>query len=413
MKKLLLSLIALVAMAACTSTDEPPIKEAPDTSSKYLTSQEAVALAQKALVQFGVATPSRSYRTAQVELFNNPRSRTAATDTTFYIVNFTDGGFALVAADKTAPVPVFGFSGEGSFEYSEDNGTSDYVQYALGGIIPLQPGGGGGGKPGTLPLKPADQNCPGMRVEDENGSYCRLFKRTVIDTLSVTLPTKWGQGSPYNLYAKSCQSCGCPSEAGCVPVAIGQLCAYYKKQISVDGNYMDWNMVLDSPVLTINTPSNRILPVAKLLRQLGDTCHTSYHCALHDGSGTTPNGALDGLRWAGFQFVDYTFNFMDAVNQMNSYGPTFMAGNVKNDPHKGHAWVTDGYIKQEKVYETHYSANHLPMGEESEIEYYLHMNWGWNGVSDGYFFVGYDITLGSPEFGAVTFNNFRYVKNLH
>lgn len=406
MKKILYSLIVLLTMVACSSADEPLMKDGDATTSKYLTSQEAVAVAQKALVQFGLATPSRSYRTANVELFYNPHSRSTATDTTFYIVNFTDGGFALVAADKTASVPVFGFSGEGSFEYSEENGTSDYINAVIDGLLTLNPGGGVG-KPGTLPLKPADQNCPGLRVEDENGSYCKLYKRIEIDTLNLTLPTNWGQGYPYNSGLPKCGHCNSTYWVGCAPLAIGQLCAKYRKYLVVDGVYMNWNNILEHPTLNANSSSECISMVGTLLRKIGETCSSAYGCPIVSGTGTSQDKALQGLRSYGFQYAEYTYNFMDAVNQMQSNGPTYMRADVRNET-SGHAWVTDGYLKEDKIYEIHYS-NHLPMSEEVETSYYFHMNWGWDGSSNGYYYIGSDV---SPNMTNLTLTNFRFVKKL-
>ena len=73
-----------------------------------------------------------------------------------------------------------------------------------------------------------------------------------------------------------------------------------------------------------------------------------------------------------------------------------MAGKLSNTDPTGHAWVCDGYgpFYSERVY-TLYVANYntpaqlIPIAYEydnyTEYGTFYHMNWGWGGVSDGWF----------------------------
>ena len=77
-------------------------------------------------------------------------------------------------------------------------------------------------------------------------------------------------------------------------------------------------------------------------------------------------------KYLGFEKADKN----RAISQLTSGFPMYMDG---SGPGAGHAWVLDGiYVR--KVYgET---------GDYLRTENLFHINWGWNGLDDGYYSQG-------------------------
>lgn len=375
MKKIIYSLIAIVAMTACSSTDEPARQAEADTppfSAKYLTEDEAVKMAQSALIEFGFSKGSRSNGTANVSLYRSHASRSAESDTAFYIVNFTNGGFAVVAADKAIGNPVFGV-GPGQFEVSSENGTSDYMEtVALYAVIrpPVGPT-----KPnGPLPLQPADSIPRGIIIDGDFGNYFQLDPQKSFTTECTKYTnTDWGQEHPYNFH--------CPNWClvGCGPLTVGQLMTYYKKPSSLEGHSFNWDLMLSSRKLTDDSPYSQIDMTALMLRLIGKIVRTSYG---FDQSFTDIRNVLAFFHNYGYSSAYFTTNTYTFMNQLSNHGPFLMTANTNLG--YGHAWVVDGYRHIHEEYDE-YDSNKRLIGGCTKDLYYFRMNWGENGCSNGYF----------------------------
>jgi hypothetical protein len=186
----------------------------------------------------------------------------------------------------------------------------------------------------------------------------------------------WGQGAPYNA---SCPDLGCSSNggralAGCVAVAIGEIIKYH-----IDKGWKS-NIV----------QSQFGNSIATFLADIGDQVDMIYDC---DAS------AASSLLYtkSAFSYYGYTsgswqsFDSQSVESNLLSGYPVYIKGS-------GHAWVIDGQT----------------VGDA--LNYYFHMNWGWNGSSNGYFNCGaYTTPSGSLSAGGYNFafSTFEILTNIH
>lgn len=223
-------------------------------------------------------------------------------------------------------------------------------------------------------------------------------KREIKQSVGPLLKTKWAFGHLNDL---------CPNlEAGCGPVAVGQLLSYFKYPSSVTWSgskvTMDWNLILKyseydgrynespDPELSrlgsytrfgtcllepaIKTGSKNTVEISKtekmvatLLRWLGDKMGAHYNS---HGTGVTSGNLRNWFKNNNFTVTDWKkFKESTAVEWLNSGKPFIMSGSGENT--EGHFWVIDGY---RQYYSTKYG-----------YEMMLHCNWGWSGSCNGYF----------------------------
>jgi len=197
------------------------------------------------------------------------------------------------------------------------------------------------------------------------------------------LTTVWGQGSPYNDRCPSVS--GNHTPCGCVATALGQCMktmAWPEKgkgkksykwngvtlALDFDTISYDWDQILDNYSYGAGTAEQRA-EVSKLLYSLGVSVRMSYNPA---GSGSSLMNAATAL-------VDY-FDYATSVcyyereyftkeewtdmiyNELSEGRPVPYSGSGNVD---GHAFVIDGYRQGG----------------------YFHMNWGHDGLCDGYFLI--------------------------
>lgn len=396
MKKFIYSLIAIVAMTACSSTDEPARQaeaDNPSVSAKYLTEDEAVKVAQSALVEFGFIKSSRTYSSAEVSLFENESSRTTNSDTTYYVVNFSNGGFAIVSAYKNANTPVLAISGNGRFSKEKNPASVEYLStLASAGI------GIGGVRP--WPVQPDTiVNIEDMYFEKEN--------TTTVD-INQFVPTKWDQGNPYN---KFCPLVGDPARkawVGCVAVAVGQILAKHRAPTSINGHDLNWDKMLAGPSANDLTDEG-VDYVARLLREVGILCNMNYGV---NGSGSNYYNAWLALKEMGFTESKTSNNKDAALESLKLHGPVYMkAHDLSNG---GHAWVMDGYQEVETVWYAVYPKSNRRIKDSSSITKYAHMNWGWGGYGDGYYVFKDQLQDNSFDVGGYKFDTaFTFIYDIY
>ena len=162
--------------------------------------------------------------------------------------------------------------------------------------------------------------------------------------------------------------------AGCVVIAVAQIIVNTKNIVfhSSDGTtcYRDTMLTVAhySSPLEIGT-DNAQVQVGRFVRDLGVSplfCNVTYH-----SDGTTGNaaGAKRTLEAFGYQNVEKRTGFGSknqtrATNQIRQGRPVYLGG-CHSWSLSGHAWVLDG-----------------------EWGNYYHVNWGWQGMYDGYFAKG-------------------------
>jgi len=218
----------------------------------------------------------------------------------------------------------------------------------------------------------------------------RVQRRTAAQT-QATYPTispilgevEWGQDEPYN---NLCPTVGSErSVTGCVATAISQIMYVHKYptkgigsktytteshglrlNVNFGATTYDWGNML--PYYKNNYNSTQANAVATLMYHVGVAADMDYD---PDGSGAISSAALANMgTYFGYDKGIQTLpkDYMKEEEILNAIvadleigHPVYVSGATKNK--EGHAFVCDG-IKSDG---------------------YLHINWGWDGVSNGYF----------------------------
>ncbi len=358
-------------------------------------------------------------------------------------VNFTDGGWALVAGRELPNNQIIAYGEDGAFD--PDNIESPEVRFWFRMT-----------KASLMhTFETADREAEsqiwvtsGEEEEDnlvESFSYddpyvwVRLYlgcsNSNTITNLGHLTETEWGQGYPWNYKCPSINGEKCP--VGCTAVAVAQLLYYLHYQIgipsgcfhTVDTSYT-WNTAgYYTSNLTrsdYNSPSTRWDAMAKyyvygfnnshryvgnLLIDVADRLDTQFSIP---GSDAYFSDIPDVLSY--YNIVCSTpqqYNFSQTLSQLNSSMPVLAKG---KDSYGGkvHTWLIDGYQRQHHVSDYEYKWVTMPPDslqyynninydyvfteaqmqqfypdiEENQIvheysasdSYYLKMNWGWDGI---------------------------------
>ncbi len=191
--------------------------------------------------------------------------------------------------------------------------------------------------------------------------------------------TKWDQDAPY--WEKCPTVNGVHTYTGCVATAMAQVINYHKYPAKGTGTHsytwnnrtlsfdyanttFDWANMLD--VYTSSATTAQKNAVATLMYACGVSVNMSYGTGASGAvSQRVPAALRDNF---GFdkavhyedRLVYTSTGWEDLVyDQVDKCGPTYYSGRGESG---GHAFVVDGYK-----------------------DGYFHFNWGWSGVSDGYF----------------------------
>lgn len=270
-----------------------------------------------------------------------------------------DQGAFIVAADDAA-APLLGWTDEGTFD---PNNIPDNMRWWL---EQYRDQISWASSEGIEYTEPALNTVAGMQ-------------RAARTNIAPLVTTRWNQDAPYN---QACPTVsGQRTYTGCVATAMAQVCNYHKwpekngtgtfsyawNNTTLSYDYSTANFDWDNMLNTYNNLStaSQKAAVANLMLACGVGVQMGY--------GTSASGALS-QRVAGFlrDYMGYDKGISMAsrysytgdeweqlVYEQLGYGPIYYAGRA---PDGGHAFVCDGYNSG-----------------------YFHFNWGWGGMSDGYF----------------------------
>ena len=217
------------------------------------------------------------------------------------------------------------------------------------------------------------------------------------EAIGPLVKTKWNQGAPYNKYCFELSSTGeeTQSVTGCVATAMAQIMYYYKQpavgsgQISYkhgdSGTYtmdfgakaFDWSEMLPTYYPGSYTEEEADA-VAYLMKACGYSVRMDYGKGESGASGTAIAGAL--IDYFGYNknitvqtrsFYTYNDWVQMIYDNLRNVGPLVYNGSALDG---GHSFVCDGY----------------------DGNGYFHINWGWGGMSDGYYLLD---ALNPDEFG--------------
>lgn len=209
--------------------------------------------------------------------------------------------------------------------------------------------------------------------------------RVSYDPDDYMITTTWGQRFPYNNSVEELDSGNVPYPLGCGAIAMGQIMKYHQWP-----NYFVWSYmpsVLDNSINSETVLSRFLEELAQNIRLEGENIHSSN---------------ITNVRNSLINVYDYNpncsivaHNITTVKNSLFNYGPVFMKGHTTDGA--GHGWVCDGYgYTQNQIFYTLYiiatsstleyiTAGDPVYGEKINSGEYFHMNWGENGLYNGWF----------------------------
>jgi hypothetical protein len=219
------------------------------------------------------------------------------------------------------------------------------------------------------------------------------------------LTTEWDQQYPFNYlcppYGSSNPYANYP--AGCVAVAVGQIMKYHRKPALINNpstHQYNWDNMPDR--YNGNATAITASSVPFFLISVGYDVAMNYSA---NGSGSSITLAENAFKYLHY-YTDATIEDHNAnapakiQANLNANRPVYMSG--FSNTGTGHAWVCDGmttgrfsteYFVEFYVHNayTDYYGNYTPSDPGSVMATYpncvfYHMNWGWGGANNDWFF---------------------------
>lgn len=377
MKRLPYLFLGILFLVACEkesiNTDLPSEVE---HSQKTITRsyEEALSIANSSLSFFpstrGVVNRTIDEQNSLV-IKNDKKTRSSASisDTLFYVFNFTgNNGFAVVSALNSSEDGLIAVTEEGDFESSiEENPGFAFImerakEYVSRGVI-------------VPALEPIDT--------------------TIIQSRGPKILVAWGQRYPEgSLYHNGL--------AGCSNTAIAQILTYYMYPSTIvysengtnENVNLSWSEInkhkrtLNNTCYACIADSDAHVAISKLVRQIG-LWNLSNDTTSITGTSTVISNQLLSISALGYNYtsLDY-YSTGIAASQINNNKLLLMFGRTNDN--QGHAWVVDGYKTLRILYLDHLLVEPALL---TVTKTYNHVNWGWNGIANGYFQDGiFDIT---------------------
>ncbi len=280
----------------------------------------------------------------------------AGSSTGYYIFNRgTSSGYVIVASDDKAADKVLGYADEGSVNMASmpENMAWWLAQY--------------------------DRQTASASRSEASQSVKAVAKYKNIAPL---ITAKWDQNSPYNDQCPVQHDTVCPS--GCVATAMAQIMYFHKWPEKGTGNHAynwngqilsadfenttyNWNDMTDRYDSKSTEASKKA--VATLMHDVGISVDMIYAAQLSGAFSTAVAPSL--VNYFGYdkniKMLDRSYYGLTEWNdvvyrELAAARPVYYSGYTETTPVAGHAFVCDGYR-----------------------DGYFHINWGWGGLSNGYF----------------------------
>jgi len=318
----------------------------------------------KQKLQGSVELVASANKSAKERVIRKTNSAGSASDL-FYVFNGNKQGFVIVSADENAPA-VLGYSDEGSFDPNN-------IPEGLATMLELYHD-----QLSLLKSKPDTQTFSGK------GTYTPI---------APMLNCHFYQAEPYNNLCPTIG--GVRAVTGCVATGLAQVLYFWQapkdslrgtiqfggnrnvydnpEDFPVDyklgGHYFDWKNILPRYVEGQYTPE-QAYAVADLSLICGVVNNMIYGVKessadlrsitkrLVENFGMTDRcSVLSSLACSASEWHDFV------IEELQSGRPIYYSGQLPSDTNSGHCFVLDGL----------------------DIDGLVHVNWGWDGRSDGYF----------------------------
>lgn len=286
----------------------------------------------------------------------------------FYVFNRAEKqGWTIVSAETATPA-VLAYGEEGEMDWANLNPTTQWW---------------------------LDRYANQIEILREHPERAAAPLATTYSDIAPLIGSKWSQDAPYNQYCPSVSGSRCPT--GCVATAIGQIMYLHRCPVRGTGSHSytsetyNFNLSADfgsttynwgkmTPTYSSSSSAAAKEAVATLLYHVGISCDMDYD---PNGSGAQGDDAMAALvdhfgyhrGWTKWEMDYLTQRTMlrNIQSELQAGRPVFMTGYSWTPPNNygGHAFVCEGMRN----------------------DGYVYINWGWGGMSDGYF----DITVLDPD----------------
>lgn len=280
----------------------------------------------------------------------------------FYIYNAADGkGFVIVSGESDMP-EVVAYSYDSRFDVDNMHpGLVDFLCYYTEVVNDVRSGD----------------------AEVEQMTKARAGKAVV----GPLCKAQWGQDKPYNTLCPKIDGVNCP--VGCVATAMAQIMYHYRWPKVGEGSFRyasgisgvgvigsnfyeheyNWDAMCNTLEANLSN-AEASAAVAQLSYDCGISTRMKYGA---EGSGTYDDNAMKALyTYFGYKASELDFQRRDCYATINEWttlvksyldndSPVLYGGLSKNGG--GHEFIIDGY----------------------DSEDYFHVNWGWDGSSNGYY----------------------------
>lgn len=290
-------------------------------------------------------------------------TRSGAAQPLYYVFN-KGAGFVIVSADNRAP-EVLGYSDAGPFDIDS---LPDNFRFLLGSYA---------AELESLASAPELIALPGKSAETST----QTDGKSVAPLLGHIL---WDQGAPYNALCPELED-GTKTVVGCVATAMAQIMGYHRwpekgtgtipayttrtnalemPAVNIEDTYYDWEHI--TPIYTSESTPEEREAIAPLMYHCGLSVEMDYGYESGAYSSDVPKALINYFDYNEnmrlLNRVLYTKAEWDSIirHELDEDRPVYYSGSNNEG---GHAFVCDGY-----------DTNGL-----------FHINWGWSGMSNGYF----------------------------
>uniref|UniRef100_A0A502EPD7 Spi protease inhibitor domain-containing protein n=1 Tax=Flavobacterium pectinovorum TaxID=29533 RepID=A0A502EPD7_9FLAO len=399
LKKVLFLILGIFSLIGCSNEKE----DSKDLNSSYNAENKVPTETINLIAQnfFKVGSPTSKGLKQSKTVKNTKEYKTSKKASTFYVVNYNEGGFLIVAADNRIS-PILAYSDTGNFETNDNavippvaswmENQKNQIQATINTV-----------KVQNEDIKQEWRTVSSLGyVQSKNSSTAKPIEpdpKTCPESTTVIvgpfIRSTWGQGDGYNnLLALNCSYSyylGYKGATGCVATAMAQVMRY--RQIPASYN---WANMPDNGQYSAGTYDTQLL-----MKNIGAAVSMTYGCSA--SSAPTANIAPALKNTFGYSSADLgNFNVNTVISNLSTNQPVLIYGADPSNT-SAHLWVCDGY-RSDTIYWKDDNGN----CSGATLVPMLHMNWGWDGSYDGYF------TAGSFNPGTSSFNNGnKMVYNIH
>lgn len=357
MKKILLLLISTATGTTLSLASPRSVQEAQKVAEQFFARHTVSTRGAAATGAVALAATSDQLQTLR------PHTRLAAGQPAYYIYNQGDRGFVIVAGDDRM-TSILGYSFENAFSEAS---LPDNMRFWLNGYVLQQEALEQQGEVQPTVTQAAASN----------------FAPSVAPLLG---DIRYNQGDPFNRLCPIVNGQRCVT--GCIATAMANILSYYRyptqgtgshtytsqtNRLSVSFDFanttFDWNNILPQYNNGQYTDA-QAQAIAQLMLACGVASDMDYDPS---ASGASVHTALSGLiNYLGYNPYAYCARgdhyspteWTDMIKtELNAQRPVYFT--ASDNSYTGHAFILDGYDEQGL----------------------MHVDWGWSGMSNGYFLV--------------------------